>query len=75
MKVNGPGRSKSGQGKNSWQCAKHAWLYSDLRQALKGKHVSSGFSTKGTLISASAVAHRGRETMKKEGRNEEKMKK
>ena len=26
MKVNGPGRSKLGQGRNSRQCAKHAWV-------------------------------------------------
>ena len=33
MKLNGPGRLKL-QGKNSWQRAKHARLYSDLLQAL-----------------------------------------
>ena len=61
MKVNGPGRSKLGQKRNSWQWAKHAWLYSDLLQALKGEHfVSSGFSTaEGTLISVPAVRHCG----------------
>ena len=32
MKVNGPARSKPGQVKNSWQWAKHVWLYSDLLQ-------------------------------------------
>ena len=39
MKVNGPGRSKKEQGEraNSRLWAKHAWLYSDLLQALKGK--------------------------------------
>ena len=37
IKVNRPGRRKLGQGRNSWQWAKHAWLYSDLPQALKGK--------------------------------------
>ena len=35
----------------------HAWLYSDLLQALKGKPLSSGFSKDGSLISASAVRH------------------
>ena len=40
MKVNGLGRWKLEQGGNSWQWAKHAWLYSDLLQALiKGEHV------------------------------------
>ena len=32
---------------------------SDLRQALKGEPRSSGISTDGSLISASAVPHRG----------------
>ena len=36
-----------------WQWAKHAWLYSDLLQALKEKQLR--FSTEETLISASAV--------------------
>ena len=35
MKVNEHGRSKLGQGRNSWQWARHAWLYSDLLKALK----------------------------------------
>ena len=30
MKVKGPRRSKLGHGNNSWQWAKHSWLYSDL---------------------------------------------
>ena len=34
---------------------KHTWLYSDLFQALKEQHLSLGFSTDGSLISASAV--------------------
>ena len=34
MKVNEPGRSSLAQRRNSWQRAKHAWLYSDLLQAL-----------------------------------------
>ena len=34
---------------------KHAWLYSDLLQALKEEPFSSDFSTDGSLISASAV--------------------
>ena len=29
-----------GEGRNSWQWVKHAWLYSDL-QALKGEHLSA----------------------------------
>ena len=61
MKVNGPGRSKSEHGRNSWQWAKHAWRYSDLLLALKGKHfVSPRFSKEGTFISARAVRHRVR---------------
>ena len=39
MKMNGPRRLKLGQGRNSWKGAKHAWLCSDLLQALKGKHL------------------------------------
>ena len=39
---------------------KHARLYSDLLQALKGEPSSSGISTDGSLISASAVLHCGR---------------
>ena len=35
------------------------WLYTDLLQALKGRHLSSVFSTDGTLISASAVPRCG----------------
>ena len=33
-----------GQGKNSWQRAKHVWLYCDI--------ISPRFSAEGTLISA-----------------------
>ena len=40
MKVNESGRYL-GQGRNSWQCVKHAWLYSDLLQALNGEHLSA----------------------------------
>ena len=36
---------------------KHAWLYSDLLQALNGERMSSGRSTDRSLISASAVPH------------------
>ena len=32
--VNGPGRHKLGQEINSWQWAKHAWLYPDVLQVL-----------------------------------------
>ena len=53
MKVNGPGAQKLGQGRNCWQRAKHAWLYSDLIQALMGKYLE--FSIEGTLIFASAA--------------------
>ena len=60
MKVNGPGRLKLGQGRNSWQLAKHAWLYSDLLLFDRRTFVSSGFSTEGTLLSASAVPHCGK---------------
>ena len=41
MKVNGLGRQKLGQERNSGQWAKHAWLYPDLLQALKGHHLSA----------------------------------
>ena len=55
-KVNGPGKSKLGQGRNSWKQSKHAWLYSDLLQALKREHMSAlGSQQMGILISASAV--------------------
>ena len=37
MKVNGPGRSNLGQGRNIWQQRKHARLYSDLLQVFKGE--------------------------------------
>ena len=40
-RVTGPGRSKLGQGILFWQWAKHAWLYSDLLQALKGEQLSA----------------------------------
>ena len=38
---------------------KHAWLYAHLLEALKGESLSSGFSTDGSLISASAAPHCG----------------
>ena len=38
---------------------KHAWLYSDLLQALKGEPLSSGFPTEGFSVSAPAVPHGG----------------
>ena len=72
MKVDGPGRQRSGQGKHFCQEAKHAWLYSDLLQALKREHVSAlGYQQRGSLISASAAPHyrghlkRGRKKKKK----------
>ena len=43
--------------------AKHAWLHSDLLQALKAKQfVRSEFSTEGSLISASVELLCGRNT-------------
>ena len=38
---NGAGRSKLGQRRNSWQWAKHVWLYPDPLQALKGEYLSA----------------------------------
>ena len=40
---------------------KHIGLYSHLFQVLKGELLSSGFSTDGSIISASAVPHCGQE--------------
>ena len=40
MNVTGPGRYKLRQVTNFWQWAKHAWLYSELLQALKAEHLS-----------------------------------
>ena len=37
------------------QSLKHAWLYSELLQALKDEPLSSGFSTTGSFISVSSV--------------------
>ena len=37
-KANALGRPKLKQGRNCWQLVKHAGLYSDLPQALKGEH-------------------------------------
>ena len=39
--VNGPGRYKLGQERNSWQWVKPVWLHSDLLLALKGEHLSA----------------------------------
>ena len=50
MKKNEPARSKLWKGRNSWLLVKHAWLYSDLLQALKGEHLSALFSKEGALI-------------------------
>ena len=58
--MNGLGCLKLGQGRNSWQLAKHAWLHSDLLLFDRRPFLSSGFSTEGTLLSASAVPHCGR---------------
>ena len=49
MNVNEPGRSKLGQGRNSWQWAKYAWRYSDLLEALKGKHLSALLRNRGGI--------------------------
>ena len=38
---------------------KHAWLYTDLPQVLKGEPSSSVFSTDGTIISTSAAPQCG----------------
>ena len=35
MEVNGPGGSKLGRGRNSWQQTKHAWQHSDLLHSSK----------------------------------------
>ena len=40
MKVNGPGKQKLGQ-EEIMALTKHAWLYSDLLHAFKGKHLSA----------------------------------
>ena len=40
MKVNGLGRLKIGQIRNSWQWVKHAWVYSDLLQVLQKEYLS-----------------------------------
>ena len=57
--MNGPGKYKLDQGRNSWQWTKHAWLYSDLLPALKGESLSAvGFQQPdggGIVISTSAV--------------------
>ena len=41
MKMNGPERSKLRQGRSTWQWVKHARLYSELLQALKGESLSA----------------------------------
>ena len=38
------GKLENGTKKNSWQRANHAWLYSDLLQALKVDHLSANGS-------------------------------
>ena len=56
--MNGPGRSKIGQGRNSRQWPKHAWLqfYCDLLQDLKGEYLSSlGSQRRTTLIFVSTA--------------------
>ena len=40
----------------------YGYIYTNLLQALKGECLSSVFSPDGTLISASAAPHCGRET-------------
>ena len=53
MKLNGPGRWKVEPGRNIGWKAKHAWLYSDLLQALKGEHfMALGSQRKGLPFSA-----------------------
>ena len=44
--------------RNLWQLVKHAWLYSELLQALKKELLtSSGFSAEGTLIFVPTAPH------------------
>ena len=53
MKMKGPGRYKFAQGRNLWLLAKHAWLYSDLFQALdrRGKSTcSKSIISKGSYL-------------------------
>ena len=47
------------QGRNPWQKAQQSWLYTDLLQPFKAEPFSSGYSTDGSLISASAVPQCG----------------
>ena len=39
--MNGPGKYKLDQGRNSWEWTKHAWLCTDLLLDLKGEHLSA----------------------------------
>ena len=63
--MNGPGTSELGRKRISWQWEKHAWLYSDLLQALNGERLTAvGFQQERvrqgvgwTLISASVVPY------------------
>ena len=55
MTVITAGRSTLRQRIHPWRCAKHAGLYSDLLQAVKGEHLSALVFHRGKLISASAV--------------------
>ena len=55
MKVNGPGRWKKLARKKFLIAGIACMTYTDILQALIGEPLSSGFSTDGTLISASAV--------------------
>ena len=60
--VEGTGTAKNEKVKYFLQHAKHTWLYSGLLQAHKGSRTvfdSSGFSTAGSLISASTVSYYG----------------
>ena len=47
MKVNRLGKSKLGQGSNSWQQAKHTWLYSDLLHAFNENICQPWFLNRG----------------------------
>ena len=56
----GPPRSFIiGLGEHHRQWTKHAWLHSDLLQAIEGELFSFGLTTEGTVISESEVPHSG----------------
>ena len=59
--MKGRERSNLVQGIHPWQSVKRAWLYSDLLPAFNGEPLSSGVSTDGSMISASAVPNCGAE--------------